>query len=109
MSAEAAERMRLLLAAATPLPWRFEDPRDGAEIAIYGGPGDAIEDIAAMYPDEHGRSSAELIVRAVNEYEPHLALEVAARDWHDEHCGCSGEACELGGALAGIERERVNR
>lgn len=102
----ASDGIRALLEAATPRPWRFEDPRDGLEIAIYGGPVDAIEDVAAMYPDEHGRASAELIVRAVNEHEPFLALEAAARDWHDEHCSCNGEACALGEALVGLERAR---
>lgn len=29
-----------------------------------------------------------------------LAVAEAARDDHDERCGCAGEACELGAALA---------
>jgi hypothetical protein len=35
-----------------------------------------------------------------------LRVETAARDWHDEHCGCEGEACPIGDALARLDAKR---
>jgi hypothetical protein len=32
-----------------------------------------------------------------------LSIAREARDRHDEECGCEGEACRLGAALAGTE------
>src|SRR4051794_29414120 len=35
-----------------------------------------------------------------------LAVALAARDSHDEGCGCAGEACRLGAALAPLTTDK---
>jgi len=39
-------------------------------------------------------------------YEQAVRVVEAARDLHDELCGCTGEVCDLGAALAEYDEQR---
>ena len=43
------------------------------------------------------------------EYEAMVDVVIAASDQHDEKCGCEGEACKVGDALAKLDAIRGMR
>lgn len=112
----AIERLRALLAAATPGPWRADS--DGRVLAVASADDDFL--VATCWTSRYDLD-AELIASAVNALPALLEIAKAARPhrvcdhpiarkgpvcgvWGSDVCGvCSG--CRLAGALARLEGE----
>ena len=101
-------------AQATPRPWRIENFRlAGCNIKSCEAAPRTIAKLQLPFPNlmtvEENEANAELIVRAVNEYEALLAVAAAAdREWRIRQgtaCALSGQILEALAALAQVREQ----
>jgi hypothetical protein len=83
--------------------WQFTicTPADAHVFADVGRT-DVEDMLAALLADVRGDTQPgwPSLREALPAFDALVAVAVAARDDHDERCGCEGEACKLGAALA---------